>query len=346
MPPLRILQLNAQGLYKKLPLVADLLTRYSIDVFLAHETLLNPRWRATLAGYTQYRTPKTPGLRGLIIYVRKELKHELLALPATPSLETLTVRVHVSGTPLLIVNIFNSPSNRGLATQELSDVLNTEARAILAGDFNALHPAWNKSRRNTAGTHLYNHSLQQDYTILAPSTPTRVDPRNGASSTLDIALLRDIPYLVSADTLDCVGSDHNPVLVTIHGCPEVTSPPFRLNYGKADWPRFQSEVHHDLRISRFESPQAIDEGVEHLTDVIQQAIISSIPQARTTRKPDTLPPHLLALKRHKNAAKRRWVKYRRTTDRTAFNYAKSLLQTELRVWRDQRWASTLTKLSN
>jgi len=51
MPPFRILQLNAQGIYKKLPVVADLLARYSIDAFLAQETLLNPRWRATIAGY-------------------------------------------------------------------------------------------------------------------------------------------------------------------------------------------------------------------------------------------------------------------------------------------------------
>ena len=167
-----------------------------------------------------------------------------------------------------------------------------------------------------------------------------------ATSMLDVALLRDIPYPVTSLTMDCVGSDHYPVLLAIHANPVVCQRPPRFNYTKANWAHFRSEVHNGLEMQRFKSPQSVDSGVEHLTQVIQKAMHASIPKTSAARKPDPLPPHLLALKRQKNAAKRRWVKYRRPQDRTAFNYSKALLQTELRAWRDTKWAKMLIRVSN
>jgi len=185
---LRILQLKAQGLNARIPLVAELLVRHSIDIFLAQETLFNPGWRATIIGYAQYRTPKTDGARGFAIYVKKDLKHEFFPLPDTPTLESLAIRVYATGTSIVVANVYNSPSDRGISTPEIQAILQSANHTMVAGDLTALHPAWNKSRRNKAGLQLYSHSLQQDFTILTPPTPTRVDPRNDAKSMLDVAL--------------------------------------------------------------------------------------------------------------------------------------------------------------
>jgi len=337
MGPLQILQINAQGLSPRLPLIGDLLTRLSVDVLLVQETLLNKASRATIVGYTQYRTAKTAGTRGLAIYVKRTLQHEIVTLPPTPSLEALGIRIHLTNSSLLIVNTYNSPSHQGINMAEVRTLLRSAPRVLLAGDLNALHPAWNRGRRNTAGSQLYNASQLQDFTILTPSAPTRTDPRTGATSTLDIALLRDVPFLVTARTLNGIDSDHNPVLLTAHDNPRNNPSTSRFDYAKADWTQFAEIVNGGLTIRRFNTTEQIDEGVRHLTGVIQTAMAAAIPKTRINSCPDTLPPDLQKLKQRKNAAKRRWVKYRRPHDRTAFNYSKFILQTELRAWRDKKW---------
>lgn len=190
MATLRILQLNAQGLNARIPLVADLLVRHSIDIFLAQETLLNPRWRATIIGYAQYRTPKTDGARGLAIYVKKDIKHEFFPLPDTPTLESLAIRVYATGTSIVVANVYNSPSNRGISTPEIQAILQSANHTMVAGDLNALHRTrlgTSQSRRNKAGLQLYSTLIRYnrtDYTIPSHSayTHSRGSPsRNGES---------------------------------------------------------------------------------------------------------------------------------------------------------------------
>jgi len=63
----------------------------------------------------------------------KILEYQLLALLVAPSLKIL-----VGSNLLLVVDAPYSPSNRGIGDQQLLAVLNSVARAIIAGDFDAL----------------------------------------------------------------------------------------------------------------------------------------------------------------------------------------------------------------
>lgn len=355
MNPLRILTLNANGLAprgrSRIPLLADILAQHSVDVAMVQETLLTARRRAAIQGYRHYRTNKADGSRGLSMFVKDTLRHAQLATPQTAQLQAQAISAMAGATPITIVNVYNS-NHGGMDVEELDTLLHTGNRVILAGDLNAKHCAWQSDdtqgqHRNSAGTTLYNHCAANNYHIIAPTTPTRTDPRNGNTSTLDIALASKIPYYITAETLPCVGSDHNPVLLTVHNAsPRHAAPQPRLNYKKADWPRFGQSVHNNLKISRFNTKSEVDQGVAHLITVIQEAMASSIPKTTTTRTPDQLPPHLQALKRTKNAAKRKWLRNRRAIDRNAHNLARKLFEKQLAEWQNQKWSDTLKKVSN
>ncbi|KAK3911742.1 putative RNA-directed DNA polymerase from transposon X-element, partial [Frankliniella fusca] len=160
------------------------------------------------------------------------------------------------------------------------------------------------------------------------------------------SLVAGVPHLVTAETLPCVGSDHNPVLLTVHVPPRHAAPRPRFNYNKADWARFGREVHGNLVIRRFNTAEEVDDGVHHLTTVIQNAMAQSIPSSSDKRSPDELPPHLTKLKTLKNAAKRRWLRNRLPDDRTAYNFARRMFQRKMTDWQNSKWTERLNKASN
>lgn len=354
MATLRVLSLNVNSLLprgrSRLPLLADILSKHNVDVALVQETLLTARRRASIQGYRHYRTNKTDNSRGLSMFVKETLRHSQLATPRTEQLQAQVVNIEAGAAPITIVNAYNS-NHGGMDVNELETLLQTGKRVLIAGDLNAKHSSWQSEdtqgrHQNAAGIKLHNHCAANNYYIIAPTTPTRTDPRTGNTSTLDIALASKIPYYITAESLPCIGSDHNPVLLTVHAPPRHATPEPRLNYKRADWPRFGRNVHEKLTTRRFNTESEVDQGVTHLTTAIQEAMHAAIPNTTSTRAPDELPPHLQELKRSKNAAKRRWIRSHRTADRTAHNLARKLFERKMSDWQSQKWVDTLRKVSN
>jgi endonuclease/exonuclease/phosphatase (EEP) superfamily protein YafD len=349
--PARIISFNALGLGPRLPLLSDATREHDADIILVQETLLTARRRASIPGYQHYRINRSEATRGLSIYIKRTLKHSERAVPPMKNLHIQAVEVEVEGSPLVVVNVYNSPNSDSLDRDDLETALQLGPRVLLAGDLNAKHPAWQSaasrgSHRNRAGKTLYEHQLTHKYQIIAPAEPTRTDPRTGNTSTLDIAINKDIPHLIEAESLAGIGSDHNPVLFTVHAAPQTTPPIRRLNYKKADWQRFQREVHDNLSISRFNSVTEIDEGVHHITTTIQDAMAAAIPVTTTNTAPDRLPAHLQNLKMIKNKARNKWINNGHLQDRETFHLAKRELENGIRTWQSQKWSNTLTKVSN
>ena len=342
---LKIVSLNANGLKAKsrLPVVADLLRTHNIDILLVQETRLKANMRASIVGYHHYRIDSSPGIRGLSTFIKHGLTHAQHLPLNNSDVETQATEVTLADEQLIIFNAYKSPSNDHLDTSDIDRMLAAGRAVIVVGDLNCKHTAWDCRYNNKAGKQLYNHYRQRSYQIVAPDEPTRTDPRDAGTSTLDIALTQGVRHLVTAETLDCVGSDHNPVLFTVHATPRHSPAPPRHNYNRARWPSFQSQLQRGLTIQRFNSEQEIDEGVATLTCAIQEAMEDNIPKTNTLRRPDELPPDLKDKKRQKNAAKRRWCRTRQPAARDAYNYLRHCFDRDIAAWRDKQWQGTMEK---
>lgn len=90
---------------------------------------------------------------------------------------------------------------------------------IIAVDLNSKHPLWNSRKINSAGTILNNHLQQNNYSILAPDTPTHFPSSNKyRPDVLDIAIIQ-------ITNLNELSSDHNPILLELSDSPIKTSSP-------------------------------------------------------------------------------------------------------------------------
>ncbi|KAK3931370.1 putative RNA-directed DNA polymerase from transposon X-element [Frankliniella fusca] len=342
---LKVISLNANGLKPRLPFLEDILSHTQADVLLVQETNLGPKTRANISGFRHYRTDRGEGRRGLSTFVKEGLRHAQLPPPARVPFEVQTTEVDLPGGPLLLLNTYKTPRPDTFEGPSLDRLLAIAPRVLIVGDLNCRHTAWGCRSNNTAGNQLYAHLAQRDCAIIAPDEPTRTDPRDGGQSTLDIGIVHCLEYLVTAETLGCVGSDHAPVLFTVHTTPTYNEAPRRLNYNRARWPTFQQHLNTNLVIKRFNSEAEVDEGVTTLTITIQKAMEKAIPRSKGTRKPNTLPPHIEVIKRDKNAARRRWIRTRDPEDRDEHNQLKHAMKEAMTAWRDQQWQHTMQECS-
>ncbi|KAK3912276.1 putative RNA-directed DNA polymerase from transposon BS [Frankliniella fusca] len=338
---LKIISFNANGLRSRLTLLGDLLAETKADVLLVQETLLHERSRANIRGYQHYKSPRGPDCRGLSTYVRHGLNHAQHLQPRTEQVEAQALEVRLQTGGLVVVNAYRSPASDDLHAPDLDSLLQAGSQVLITGDLNCKHATWNDSPGNRAGTELYTLSTRRDFLIIAPDTPTRTDPKTGQQSTLDIAIAKGVGHLITASTLDCLGSDHAPVLFTVHTPPRLTPATPRPDYNRARWPAFRRHLEDNLKIHRFNSIQEIDEGVSTLTSTIQHAISTCIPKTKNRTQPDTLPQELSDLKKRKNAAKRRWHRTNREEDRAAHKFLQNHLQTGISAWREKKWHNTL-----
>jgi len=82
-----------------------------------------------------------------------------------------------------------------MKTHDIDALTNGNHWYVVAGDLNAKHPLWHSRFSNAAGIILYNHTLNDDYTVTAPDTPTFFPAVAGhRPDVLDIALIH-LPQL-------------------------------------------------------------------------------------------------------------------------------------------------------
>ncbi|KAL1138083.1 hypothetical protein AAG570_009778 [Ranatra chinensis] len=134
---------------------------------------------------------------------------------------------------------------------------------------------WGCRKTNTTGRILYQHSLNNDYVILSPKTPTHLS-NGGLSDILDIALIKGINLNATLEVVNDLNSDHLPVIMNLEGRVTNTTPVKTLNYSKANWIEFRE--HLDVLLPECSGPwKGIDNAVWELTKSIQHAVNMAVP---------------------------------------------------------------------
>lgn len=93
--------------------------------------------------------------------------------------------------PIRLMSAYNAPK-RNIIPGDLDLLLQDRIPTIVAGDFNAKHPAWNSNVTNRNGRILCKYVTDNFITALGPDSPTMYHTQGYRPDVIDIALLRGI----------------------------------------------------------------------------------------------------------------------------------------------------------
>ena len=259
--------------------------------------------------------------------------------------------IQVSGFACSILSAYLQHSS-GEGHLELSQSLGVaHARAqgiVLCADCNGHSPLWGPRSvsLNAVGELVENILLQENLIILnnSDSPPTFRGDR-GQVSWIDITaaspniVSRVVSWRVMEDLE--VGSDHIPVVTCLALGPRRVAIRRVLNWKTTDWEAFNGQLLSRLGEGPHGSlsgPEDIDTSVEYVTSAIQQTIETCVPVKRICSYSRTgWTPELTRLRTEMRTARRRWMRYRASTDRERYLRSRSLFRRRLTEARREAW---------
>jgi hypothetical protein len=202
--PLKVLAFNANGIGRQRYELSKHLQDLHVDVALFSETHLKSHERFFISNFHFYRTDRYPG--------RKGIPHNHVDLPPLVSVEVTGVCIPIGNSEVLLAAVYKSPRH-AWGDADITELLSSRPKSILAGDLNAKNPFWNSAVSNPSGDKLLHLFDTNQFEILAPQCPTHYCP-SGNGDMLDIVVHQNIRV---SDVIlsDILGSDHLPILYHI-----------------------------------------------------------------------------------------------------------------------------------
>lgn len=345
MDNLKILHWNSNGINHKQNELQALASSMKIDIILLNETRLSPTSKLKLTNYHTYRTdlpPKkgTPAHGGTAILIHRRIVHQQEKLDTKT--QSTTVRIKIVNHEVLVTAIYKPP-NATLESNDLN-ILTAVDWFITAGDFNAKYPLWHSRVQNTAGRTLSNHIGQNDYTVLAPDTPTYYPfSRDKRPDVLDIALIR-LPLSVHVTNLNELSSDHNPILLEVNSSNIASTPPTSSRF--INWKKYSRLLSEHRDEHQFlNNIEAIDTSIRNFSNLIHNTIEACVysPKGKKDRK--TLPTEILNEIKEKNRLRREWQRTRDPQTKRNLNAkTRTFIRTLLQTHRQDEWNKFLDTL--
>ena len=210
--------MNVNSVSKRLDELSMLLQRLPVDIVAIQETKLAEGDRPpSVPGFTWHGWCRPTRSGGVGFFIKDSVDARPQVLPDLGSPEVCAVNVRTRDNGLLtIYSVYVPPLSDPGDISDLRRLPNPNS-SILLGDFNAHHPDWSRGRPNPLGRSLDVFCGQREFSVFGfRDTPTLLNTR-GTLSSPDIVLAgpRAAPLVAEWRTLDSIGSDHLPVLVTV-----------------------------------------------------------------------------------------------------------------------------------
>jgi hypothetical protein len=294
MAALKIVTWNAQSIRGKKLEFFDFLVSEGVDVALVSETWLEQNIHFTHADYITYRLDRENDAHGgVAIFVRRQIKHQLLPAFNTEVIESIGVKIITENGHFTVVSCYFPGSNnsrvlRGFKT-DLDKLTSISGNFILAGDFNARHQHWGCIRANRAGPMLFDHMIQSDYSIFYPSSPTFFPSQIGYTpSVLDLILTNGLRGISNIETVDALDSDHVPVYFEVGCAPEIVPVHYIPSYKNANWNQFRNIINESINLvglsaTCYTNSNEIDDAIKHLSEQICLADSLAVPRIQPNR---------------------------------------------------------------
>lgn len=351
---LRILQWNARGIsnFSTVQQLNHLILNKQIDIVLVCETFLNSHHKFKLSGYKIYRNDRSTHGGGVAIAIKYGLKHDLLNLCPTVSIENISIIVYLNTRSLIFTSAYCGRFSRHFSSDIhlLTSFFNSEF--FIFGDFNAKHLSWNNTVCNAAGNSLFQVQNDSNFFIHHPISSSYVSSSGHSHSTLDILLSNSNIPISDMIPLVELNSDHYPVVCTINlnSIQHLENKVF--DFKAANWINFRSFIESRIDLlNDFDIESATSDKIDHAINIIIKAIIDakvySIPQIARPINSCQISDTCKSLITHRNYLRRRLQRCDlnlRSMLKSLVNQCNSLIDINIFIERNINWNNVLSKL--
>ena len=307
-PNVIIIQLNINGLTRKIEELEQIIRDQKADIVTIQETKLTPKAKTpTMEGFTAVRLDRSHKAGGgLATYIKNNIPFSTIAIPSAikqEATELQLTKIHLSNKKMLhIANLYiaprdtNHPHHNQMDSliQDCLNYLFTKPNLIITADVNAHHSMWFSPFTDQRGTTIADIIGNSNQIVLNADKPTRI-PSNSEQQTTspDITTASEsISRHITWNT-EIANSDHQAIIININ-----TKSNFRLqqskrtytNYRKADWTHFMEEIESSLQDT--EPPSNIHLANKTFTDLLLNADKHHIPKGKIKPNLKLLPENI------------------------------------------------------
>ncbi|CAH4027490.1 unnamed protein product [Pieris brassicae] len=278
--------------------------------------------------------------------VRRRIPHRLLPEVAVTECAALGVELQLAGRPTGFFAVYAPPNNR-YNSADIRALLTAAHPCVMAGDWNAKHPAWNSRVENPRGRRLLHDAETLDFSVSGPDMPTHYpDQANHREDTLDIVVHQGLTCQMTQDVIvDEFLSDHLPVVVTLLDAAPKMAPRTPPRRRCIDWRVFERALDEAPQPRPPDTPASINESATSFTVLLQSALAAATTERPLPTTYTQLPPRLLALIRRKRALRRRWQLTRCPRMRAELRAVAERVKTALNDHATESWERGLDEAS-
>jgi len=217
-----------------------------------------------------------------------------------------------------------SPPRYVISSEEYEDfLLHLGPHFLVAGDWNAKHTAWGSRLTAPKGRNLLHVIQHNNLNYLSTGEPTYWPADlHKTPGLLDFAITNVISGICSTieSSLD-LESDHSPIIITLSTSPIWKTQPLRLCNKYTNWKQFQDYINKNITLNiRLKENTQLEDVVQHLTTLIQEAAWISTPERKKTiQETNNIPLHIKELVHEKCSTRSRWQNTRSPLDKTRLN---------------------------
>lgn len=173
---LNVLQWNARGIanFTTAEQLNLLISKNNVDIILLCETFLKPHHKFKLNGYKIYRNDRDTHGGGVAIAIKYGLKHSLLPLCPTVSVENISICINLNNKNVTFTSAYCSKFSNNFISDIRLLTSFFDNDYFVFGDLNAKHFSWNNIRNNTSGERLFQLQNESDFFIYHPMSSTYV----------------------------------------------------------------------------------------------------------------------------------------------------------------------------
>src|SRR5690349_8292482 len=196
---IKALAWNSHSVKNKKPELTQFVDQNRHEILLLSETWLQTSDNFSLDNFNSYRIDRHRG--GVAILIHKDVPHSSVSKISLSYAEALSLIIHDPAGDYSITVVYISPAaSRAQSATFFNNVLSVNGPAIITGDFNSKHTAWNNSTRNNTdlsfakGKDLFDICNQKRFAIHKPESATLLPP-TGKPSVVDFAISKGIAVI-------------------------------------------------------------------------------------------------------------------------------------------------------
>ncbi|GBN11311.1 hypothetical protein AVEN_78555-1 [Araneus ventricosus] len=316
---------NCRGLKIKFCELKDIINIHQPNCIALQETYLKPHDKIHLKYcnilFKIHNADRASG--GVSLLISNDVPSAPLELNS--SLQAVAVRIHLHSL-ITVCNLY-IPPNQQVAQSELNNLINQlPTPFVLIGDLNGHSPIWGRPDTNSRGLQIEKLITDFNLCLLNPDQETYFHQPTGTFHSIDLAICSPVifPFFDLTIDNDLHNSDHFPLILNDnrYHTPISFQPP-KYAYAKADWTKFAllATITSDM-VQNI----PIDEAIQNVAKIINDAAETSIPKKNTSGKKQSKPWWNQDCQQASKRQKKAWNIFRRyptTTNLIAFKTARA-----------------------